>query len=159
MLVSWGVRTLALRAERGFTVGEVIVVLAVIGVVALVSAPTLFSYWRAATAKAAAEELAAGLNRGRQLAVMQNQNVCVEVVGIRYRYRLGGCTGAVWTGPETDANGLMSLANNVTLATDANPVFSNMGAAAPGATMTVTNLEGDVTLTVAVSGSGRVQIQ
>jgi Tfp pilus assembly protein FimT len=133
--------------------------MAIIGVITLVSAPTLIGYWRAATAKAAAEELAAGLNRGRHLAIMRNENVCVEVVGSQYRYRLGGCAGPIWVGAETDPNGLVTLANNVTLATNANPVFTRLGAAATGANLTVTNPQGNITRTVIVTGSGRVQIQ
>jgi prepilin-type N-terminal cleavage/methylation domain-containing protein len=143
--------------RRGVSLAELIMVMAIIGLVAAASTPWLITYWRSATLKAAAEELAAGLNRGRQLAISQNQSVCIEVVGTRYRYRLNGCGGTIWTGPGTDANGLYGLANNVTLAANANPVFDYLGAAT-GATLTVTNPPDATILKVVVSVSGRVRI-
>jgi prepilin-type N-terminal cleavage/methylation domain-containing protein len=144
-------------SKRGFSLTELMVVMAIISVVTVTATPFLITYWRAATAKAAAQELAAGLNRGRHLAIAQNQSVCVEVVGIQYRYRIGGCGGVIWIGPGAGANGFFTLANNVTLATNANPVFDYLGAAG-GAALTVTNPLGGATLNVVVSVSGRVRI-
>ena len=132
--------------------------MAITGLVAAASTPWMITYWRSATLRAAGEELAAGLNRARQLAIAQNQSVCVEVVNSRYRYRLNSCGGTIWTGPGTDVNGYYRLANNVTLATNANPVFDYLGAAT-GATLTVTNPQGGATRNIVVSVSGRVQIQ
>ena len=145
-------------ARRGFTAAELLVVMAIIGIITAASTPWMITYWRSATLRAAAEELAAGLNRARQLAIAQNQSVCVEVVTGRYRSRLNGCGGTPWTEPGTDANGFHRLANNVALATNANPVFDYLGAAI-GATFTVTNPQGGATRNVVVSVSGRVQIQ
>lgn len=137
---------------------ELLVVVAILGLVAAASTPWLISYWRSATTKAAAQELAAALNRGRQLAIAQNQGVCVEVVGGQYRYRLNGCGGPIWTGVGTTANGFFTLANNVTVTANANPVFNYLGAAVPAATFTVANPAGGPARTVVVSASGRVQI-
>ena len=151
--------SLGLGVPKGFTLAELLVVMAILAVVAATSTPWLITYWRSATLRAAAEELAAGLNRGRQLAISQNKSVCVEVSGTRYRYRLTDCGGTIWTGPGTDASGFYRLANNVTLATPPNnPVFTYLGAAT-GATLTVTNPQGGATRNVVVSVSGRVQIQ
>jgi Tfp pilus assembly protein FimT len=135
--------------------------LAVFGILAVVTAasvPSMMSYWRGATLRAAAEELAAALNNGRQLAISRAQRVCVQVTNNQYRYLLNGCAGTVWTGPDTDVNGYFSMANNVGVTTNANPVFDYLGAANPGATLTVTNPPGGATLTVAVSVAGRVRI-
>jgi hypothetical protein len=44
----------------------------------------------------------------------------------------------------------------VTLTTTANPIFTNLGAAAPAATITVT--QGSRSLTVTVAASGRVTV-
>jgi prepilin-type N-terminal cleavage/methylation domain-containing protein len=147
--------------RSGFTAVELLVVIAIVGVMVLVSLPTLIGYMRAATAKAAAEELAAGINRGRQLAISQNQLVCVQILGNQYRYLLGGCAGPIWLGPGSGAGGFFTLANNITLATNTNPVFSNLGAAPTAANLTVTTNypSGNITRTVVVAASGRVQIQ
>jgi Tfp pilus assembly protein FimT len=143
------------------------VVMAIVGVVAAASAPWLITYWRSATLRAAAEELATGLNRGRQLAIAKGQRACIELVNNQYRYWISPAAGGNacaasettwrWTGPGTDANGFYRLANNVTLTTNGNPVFDYLGAAT-GATFTVTNPPDTTALKVVVSVSGRVQI-
>ena len=132
--------------------------MAIVSIIAATSAPWMITYWRSATLKAGAEELAAGLNRARQLAISQSRRVCVEVVSSRYRYLLNGCGGTQWPEPGSDANGFFRLANNVGLTTNVNPIFDYLGAANPGATLTVTNPQGGTTLSVVVSVAGRVRI-
>jgi Tfp pilus assembly protein FimT len=132
--------------------------MAIVGIMVATAVPSMITYWRAATLKAGAEELAAGLNRARQLAVSQSRNVCVEVVDTRYRYRLNDCAGTIWKAPGSDADGYYSMANNMSMTTNQNPIFGYLGAANPGATFTVTNPQGGATLSVVVSVSGRVRI-
>lgn len=145
------------RGQSGFTAAEVLVVIAIVGIMAVVAVPTLLSYSRASAVKAAAEELVAGLNSARQLAIMRNRTVCVEVANVRqYRFWLGTCGGGtIWTGPETGTNGFITLANDVTVTTTANPVFDRLGAAPTGATFTISNPDG-ATGSVVVAASGRV---
>ena len=144
--------------HRGFTAVELMVVMAIIGVIGIASVPSLMAYRRAATTKAAAQELVAGLNTARQLALAKGQSVCVEVASGTYRFRVGGCGSATWTGPGTAADGSFKLTNKIALTTNANPVFTYLGAAVPGATLTVTNPENGQTLHVVVAASGRIQI-
>lgn len=136
-----------------------LVVIAIIGVLAVVSMPTLISYWRASTVKAAAEELVAGLNNARHLALVRNRTVCVELAGgNQYRFWLGSCGGGtVWIGPGTATNGFVTLAGagDVTVTTTGNPIFDRLGAAPTQATFTITNAQG-VTRSVVVASSGRV---
>ena len=163
-MVRENVLALAL-GRRGFSLIELAVTIAIIALATAISMPSLFTYWRGATLRAAAEELAAGVNRGRQLAIAQGQRACIEVVDTQYRYWISPAAGGnacaapatKWIGPGTDANGFYRLANNVTLATTANPVFDYLGAA-NGATFTVTNPPDATILKVVVSVSGRVQI-
>lgn len=144
--------------RRGYTFLEVLVVIGIVGVLAAVSLPSLITYMRAGTLKAGAEELAAGLNGARQIAIARNQRVCVEVTGNRYRYLINGCGGEAWTGPGSGANGFFRLANNIGVTSNVNPVFDYLGAANPGATLTVSHPQGGTTLTVVVSVAGRVRI-
>ena len=146
-------------SRRGFTAAELLVVMAIVGILAAASVPWMITYWRSATLKAGAEELAAGLNRGRQLAISQSRNVCVEVVDNRYRYRLNDCAGTIWMAPGNDVDGYYGMANKLGVTTNQNPIFGYLGAANPGATFTVTNPQGGATRNVVVSASGRVQIQ
>ena len=55
--------------ERGFGLAELIVVLAVIGLLAALATPSMLGYWRSATINAGAAEMVSILNRGRQLAI------------------------------------------------------------------------------------------
>lgn len=147
-------------SRRGFSVVELMVVMAILGIVTVVAVPQMITYWRAATLRAGAQELAAALNRARQIAVTQSRNVCVEVVANRYRYWLNNCGGGTpLPGPGTDVTGFYGMANNIGVTVNQNPVFGYLGAANPGATFTVTNPQGGATLSVVVAASGRVQIQ
>jgi len=150
-------RPSGLEGAAGFTAIELLVVLAILGIIALVSIPTLLTYAQSAAVKAAAEELVGGLNQARHLAIARNQRVCVEVAnGNQYRFWLGPCgAGTIWNGPGTGTNGFFTIANNVTLATSANPIFDRLGAAPTNATFTISNAQG-TTRSVVVTPSGRV---
>lgn len=145
---------------RGFGLAELIVVVAVIGIMIAAAMPSLISYWQASTLTAGAQELQSVLNGARQLAIRQNASVCVERSSTRVRFLVGGCAGTAFTGPGTDANGWIGLANNVQIVNStANVVFSYLGAANPGGTYTVRNPANTAqTQTVTVTASGRVRI-
>jgi prepilin-type N-terminal cleavage/methylation domain-containing protein len=148
------------EGQRGFSLTELAVVVAVIGVVTVLAAPYFITYLRNATVEGAAREVATMLNQGRQIAIARNQSVCVLINGAMIRYELGGCgTANFYRGAGTDTNGYMRLTDGVTLTTTANPVFTSLGAAAPAATYTVTHSQyPSITMTVTVAGSGRVRV-
>jgi Tfp pilus assembly protein FimT len=142
---------------------ELIVVMAIIGVTAVVSIPTLITYQQASALKAAADEVASALSRARTLAVAENRSVCFQVNANRYQYTYG-CGGAAVSLPGADANGFFRLANNAVITNGgASPVFDYLGAAPTAGTLTVTYVSPGGALgaqrTVVVSGSGRIQIQ
>ena len=141
----------------GFSLVELTVLLAVIGALFSLSLPAFITYFQTSQVRGAASDISAYLNQGRQLAIQRNQSTCVHITATTVHYHLGTCAaGAVWVGTGTDANGEIAAPAGITLATTANPVFSNLGAAAPGATITVTN--GGYSLSVIVSASGRVTV-
>lgn len=133
-----------------------------IGILGTVTAPMLVSYWKAATLKAGAQELATLLNGARQLAIKDNTSVCVEQSGTRVRYHTtSSCSSTtnIWTGPGTDSSGWFTLANSVEVtATTANVVFAYLGNATTAGAYTVRNPVDSSTLTVTVASSGRVTI-
>jgi prepilin-type N-terminal cleavage/methylation domain-containing protein len=147
--------------SRGFTFAELMLVVAIIGILSVLAAPTLFAYIQTSALQAGARELVTAINLGRQLAITRNTTVCVEVNGTNIRLRTGGCLGTIWTGPGTGNAGVIRISDPGTLqiSTGANVVFTNLGAAGATRTYTVTNPVDGKTRTVVVDPSGRVSIQ
>lgn len=146
-------------SARGYTLTELIVVLAVVALMMAVSVPFFLSYWQSSTLRAGAEELVTVLNGARQLAIRENQSVCVTRAGATVRYHLASCAAPAWTGPETASDGSIRLANDVQVAANtANVTFTYLGAAGAGGTYTVLNPANNQALCVVVAPSGRVSI-
>ncbi len=144
--------------RAGFSLAELSVILAVIGVLFSLSLPAFLNYYQTAQIRGAAADVASYVNQGRQLAIQMNCSVAVQVTatGISYTRQANCQNPGVWTGPGTDAAGNIPAPDGITLATSATPIFTNLGAAAPAATLTVTH--GSSSLSVLVSASGRVTV-
>jgi len=142
--------------RRGFSLAELSVLLAVTGSLCALTLPAFLSYFQTAQVRAAAEDVASQLNLGRQMAIQRNQSVCVSIGSSALQYYLGSCSGSLLTGVTTDRSGNASTQSGITLTSTGNPVFSNLGAAVPAATITVS--QGSKTLTVTVAASGRVNV-
>jgi len=155
-----------LDGEGGFTVLELLVIVAIAGIIMAVSVPTLWTYFRTAALRAGAEELVTALNSARQLAIRTNTTVCVTNAGASMQYRMATCAGIVWTGPTTDGAGNITLANGMQVAGTNNLCYGYLGAgtATPApcvnsGNFTVTNPVGGATMTVTVATTGRARIQ
>ena len=148
-----------LWSQRGFGMTELIVVIALIGVLAVLGVPNLLTYWQTSTLGAGADEFAGILGRARALAVTQNTTVCVQVVGTSVRFVIPGCAATVWTGTGTDAAGVIRLSGGLQISGGASAIFTSTGGANPGATYVVTNPQDGNTRSVAVSTTGRLTIQ
>jgi prepilin-type N-terminal cleavage/methylation domain-containing protein len=150
---------------RGFTLSELVVVLAVLGIITAVSVPTLWTYFRSAALRAGAEEAVSTLNVARQLAIRLNTTVCVTNDGTLVQYRVSTCAAAVWSGPGTDSGGNIRLANGLTVSGTNNLCFNHLGAGSaapapcvPNGTLTVTNPTGD-TMNIVMATTGRLRVQ
>ncbi len=147
--------------SRGFSIVELLVIIAVIGIITAVSTPAFLSYLRSATLKAGAQELATIINQGRQLAISRNTVVCVKQAAGKMQLRTDapGCSGTAWTGPGTDGGGWITLRNGINVITATNNViFNYMGAATTSGIYTVQNPTNNATMSVTVALSGRVTI-
>jgi Tfp pilus assembly protein FimT len=146
------------QSQAGFSLAELTVLLAVIGALFSLSLPAFITYYQSAQVRAAAAGVAAYVNQGRQLAIQLNCSVAVQIAATTITYaRQANCqVPGVWTGAGTNSAGNIPAPDGITLAASATPVFNNLGAAAPAATLTVTN--GTSSLSVLVSASGRVAV-
>ena len=147
-----------IRSQTGYSMAELLVVVAVIGIMAFIAVPWMLSYLPGASVTYAARELQGGLNRAKLLAVTTRQAVCVQPNAGGYQFfQNTTCTGTPWSGTGTDGNGLFRLSNNVTVSAASNPIFNQFGVAIQTGTFTVTGGTG-LTRTVSVEASGRVTI-
>ena len=151
---------------RGFTATELVVVVAVIGIITAVSVPMLWTYFRTSALRGGAQEAVTVLNSARQLAIRFNTTACVTNDGTNVQYHVGTCAAAAWTGPGTDGNGNVRLANGITLSGTNNLCFNYLGAGAAtpapcvaNGTLTVTNPTGGATMSVVMATTGRIRIQ
>lgn len=148
------------KVERGFTLAELIILIAVIGILSVMAVPAFLRYYQAATLKSGAQQFVTMINQARELAIKENGNVCVKLSSpTQMTYALNSCTGTAWVGAGTDAAGNINLPTGVTATAGASPIFNYVGSALPAATFTLTNTQTGATLTVAVAASGRVTIQ
>lgn len=151
---SWG-------ASRGFTVIELVLVIAIAAIVLAIAAPQFLSYYGSATSTAGVQEMRSALYRAKQLAITIRQNICVVVIPgptPAYQFRQGDCAGVPWVGPGTDGAGNLTLQNGVGLSNGAgNPIFTPLATVSQGGTLTVTGQNG-VTRTVTVTPAGRITV-
>jgi prepilin-type N-terminal cleavage/methylation domain-containing protein len=157
--MSWVQRRGASRSEKtsGFSVPELVVVIAVIGVLFLVMIPFFLNYYQGAAARADVQQIIALLNQARELAIKQNDSVCVTFPdSSQMALLLGGCGGTAWVGPGTDGAGTIKLPQGFTIS-PLNPLtFNYLGAANAATSYTMTNTTTGGTMTISIALTGRV---
>ena len=156
---TWPFRTQ--QTEGGFTLAELVIVIAVVGILSIVAVPSFLRYYQAATLKSGAQQLVTLINQARELAVKRNGKVCVKLPSAtQMSYALGGCSGSAWVGAGTDSAGNIKLPERITASATGQPIFTYLGSVDPAsvAVYTLTNTQTNATLTVSVAASGRVTI-
>ena len=149
----------AAGGRGGFGAPELVVVIAVVGVLFTMSISFFLSYYRVATVKSASQQVVALLNQARELAIQTNSTsgVCAHLSSAtQMQFVQGGCGGTIWIGPGTDAAGHFNLPQGFTMGPATNVVFNYLGAALPAVTYTVTSTSTGATLTVSIAISGRI---
>ena len=149
--------------QGGWSLAELLVVIAAIGILAAMSIPLFASYMRSSTVRAGAQEMRTALNRGKQLAITLRQNICVQPVGNGYRYLQNTCGGppllpVAVNNPVAgaDGTGTFRLQNSVVVTVNtAAPIFTPLGNASQAGQLRVTGPSGNF-LTVTISAAGRV---
>jgi len=143
--------------EAGFSITELVVIIAVVGVLFVMSVPSFVRYYQAAAARANVQQVITLFNQARELAIRQNDIVCVTMpTNSQMALRLSNCTGAVWTGPGTDGAGNINLPQGFTIGALSNVTFNYLGAAGAATTYTMTSSTTYATSTISIALSGRV---
>ena len=143
---------------RGFSLVELMVILAVIGIVAAFAVPSFVTYWQGATLRAGSEELVTVLNNARQLAITSNNTVCVTSTTTTIQYHVGACANATYIGPGTDNSGNIKLTSPVQITNNPPVTFTYLGGAGVSGVYTVRNAVNNTVQTVTVTASGRITI-
>jgi Tfp pilus assembly protein FimT len=148
------------RRQAGFSRVELFITVGMISIVSSFAIPQVFNYYRTAKVRAAAQNVSAILNQGRQLAIKSNLTTvatCITTTTITFRQTTcGGATKPVVG--LTGAGNSIRLPEGINLTTTGTATFTNLGAAAPGAVYTVTDPVSTRTMTVSVAASGRITI-
>ena len=145
--------------RAGFSAAEIIVVIAVVGVLFTMTIPSFVRYYQATAVKSASQQVIALLNQARGLAIQTNSTsgVCVHLSSTtQMQFVQGGCDGTVWIGPGTDNAGNFNLPQGFTMGPATDVVFDYLGTALPAVTYTVTNASTGGALTVSIAISGRI---
>jgi Tfp pilus assembly protein FimT len=153
------------RAD-GFTIVELVVLVAVISILCAIGFPLYLSYSRAQETDSAARVVVVALNQARQLAVTRGISFSIETQtnpNNRMRFCSGTAVpcpgGQVYTGAETDANGWRKLENSSRFTAGPSITFSSLGAATVSGIITVQNSSATGSLDICVSPSGRIKAQ
>jgi len=145
---------------------ELMVVIAIIGIISIVATPLFMTFLRAMETRGASQELATLLNQARQLAIATNSKYRVEIDPDNNQLRFaqstdGGDTYSSRPSP-TDGQDYWRPVNQARL-TCRKPeppsfiTFNPLGSADVVGTITVQNASGTSSLNVVVSQSGRIR--
>ena len=153
-------------ASAGFTVVELVVLVAVISILSAIGFPLYLSYSRAQETDGAARTIVVGMNEARQLAVTRGTSFSAETQtnpNNRVRFCSGTVvpcpSGQVYVGNGSDANGWRTLENSSRITLGPTITFSSLGAATAAGVLRVQNSSATGSLDICVRPSGSIKVQ
>src|SRR2546426_9842141 len=103
------IRRLVSRSEHGYTLAELLIVLAIIAIMAGIAVPFLLTYIPRATVNYAARELQSGLNRAKFMAVTTRPPVRAQPRTARHPFfHSTTATGTPWSRARTGTDGRLT---------------------------------------------------
>ena len=152
--------------SAGFTLVELVMLVAVIAILSAIGAPLYLSYSRAQETDGAARTIVVGLNEARQLAVTRGTSFSAESQtnpNNRVRFCSGivvPCPSAqVYVGNGSDANGWRALENGSRITAGPTITFNSLGAATAAGILQVQNSSATGSLDICVRPSGSIKVQ
>jgi len=149
---------IALKSQKGFSLTELIVVIAIIGIIAMFAVPALNPYYVNSKMKQAARDIASDIFTIREKAVSENVKCLIEfaVASNQYTLNKGTYTGEPWTVIQTKSPSAIGNDVKITNAGFSHGekiYFQTRGTADPGS-VSISNRYGS-TATITVNNSGR----
>lgn len=139
-------------AQRGFSLIELVVAMAVLGILAVVAAPALSEYFATQRLKGAAEELQTDLQFARMESVQKNATITVTLASAGYTIAQG-----VTPIKSVTLGGGSTVSAGSNMVATFEPVRA-MATITNGPDVTVANAATSRTLRVSLSAMGRVSI-
>lgn len=140
--------------ERGFTLPELLLTIAVMGTLMVLAIPSLTRWLSATGLNSVAREVAAELQLARIKAISQNTNFRIRFDPARDTYQIEKYIAGRWESvdaPKTLPRGIRLVRTSV------DPVFQPTGTVQAGTTIILENTQGR-TKKVTVSFAGRIKI-
>jgi prepilin-type N-terminal cleavage/methylation domain-containing protein len=138
------------RNNRGITVMELMVVIALVAILATIAMPNFTATLPRLRLSDAARQIATDLQQIRMRAIAQN--IPHQIAFSTSTYVLQRCNG-----PCTDDSGAIELPTGITVTTPVSAQFEPRGTAAAAATIALSN--GSLSTWVCVRAAGRINIQ
>jgi type IV fimbrial biogenesis protein FimT len=147
-------------SKTGFTLIELMIVIAVMAVMITIAAPTFQTYMAQSRLKGAAREVASDLMAARMQAIKENNKFKVSFIINDHQYTIlddDNNNGTADSGETTQTKDIQTTYHDVTIENYTNnPIFLSNGTATNLTTVTLSNSTGSRDVTVAITG--RVKI-
>lgn len=156
--MTFGKRAMRIRKGKGFTLVEMLIVIAVMGIMMTIAIPNYQTFMTQRRLNGAAREVMSDLMAARMQAITKNNRFRVIVVDAAQYQILDDANNnnAVDAGEAIQTKNIQTNYHDVTLSKTANPIFNPRGTATLGGTITVTNPRGSKYVIVALNGRVRI---
>jgi type IV fimbrial biogenesis protein FimT len=141
-------------SKTGFTMIELMIVIAVLVVLLTIAAPTFRSFMAQSRLNGAAREVASDLMAARMQAIKENNRFKVSFIN-DHQYTIlddDNNNGTADSGEATQTKDIQNVFQDVTMTYNNNPIFSPNGTASNLATVTLSNSRGSKYVKVAITG-------